>query len=644
LGRISNQERDFTQDGSLTATEAFIKKVASVWRVEKPVAIYNDVWRIKPPTSREFFEKYIGEPLYPIQQVFCDEMFGLDPEKFRDTRWTTGLCYWGKGSGKDRTIAKLFVYSACLLSCLNNPQEFLGLGQGSPVDLCNVSIDADQAKDVFFENLKGLVRRTIDPETGKNWFATRNWWIDTNGAVKYMDIREKKAIQTNEIDFGRGIKAHSLNSERYTGEGLTLLFAAFDEIGAFRPSKALGNRYDKKKGLLQSLTETVTSRSKYGAVFVFSYKYYEGCPMSVVVEKEKIRKQKGLISSTFISEAATWEVNLAKSKSDFQEIYDKDPETAMMTYECKSSPTSKRGYLIGQRGIISDNTDEQRVNPVIDGRQTTDSPDNIDFYSWFVGEKGLKYHIHIDLAKGKIDEGGDAVGLCLAHPVMLPVKLSDLALQARAGGDTEASYTGAMRKGMWIDLFLQIVAPPSGEVSLQGVRRLIFALIDRGFNLSGVSMDGWNNVEMMQELKRKGINAEVFSVDKTTAPYDTLKSLEYQGLVSRYAHSIYEREIIEIHRDDSGKWNHPVYSALREQLEGLSHGSKDVSDSVAACAAYTMLMPARKVGGDSLYVGFGGNGENIPRKSSEEKQAQLERKCKAQAERFYTDQDEREAD
>lgn len=645
MGRISTFERDFIEDGTITATEGLLKQATNVWRRKRVSQSYNEVWRYKPPTSREFFDKYVGEPLYPLQQEFCDAMFGLDPFKFRDSPHSMGMAYWGKGGGKDRTVVKLYIYAACLLSCMVDPQGFLDLGAEGPIDLCNVSINADQAKDVFFENFKSLIRRTVDPETGDNWFATKNWWIGVDGSVHYMDLRDKKDIQTTTVDFGRGVKAHSLNSERYTGEGLTLLFAAFDEIGAFKPHKALGSPAEGVKGLLKSLTETVTSRSpKYGAVFVFSYKYYDDCPMSVLVEKEKIRMQKvgeGEETGTFISEAATWEVNLKRSRREFDRLYDEDPDTAMMTYECKSSGKAKRGRLIGHPEIISRNINEERISPVIGGNIQTDSPDNIDFYSWFVGEKGIRYHLHIDLAKGKVLEGGDAVGLCLAHPKEMKVKLSDVAIEARKeSGSEDASYEGASRRGMFVDLLLQVVASSGKEVSLQGIRRLIFSLIDRGFNIVSVTFDGWQSVDMIQELTRKGIEAKVFSVDRTTAPYDTLKSLEYQGLVHRYSHPIYEREIIEIHRDKAGKWDHPTHSSLRERLEGLRHGSKDVSDSVAACAAFISQMKVRKPGEEGLYVGVGGR--TPKEESSEEKQERLRRKDKELRERFFRDEEERD--
>ncbi len=115
---------------------------------------------IEPPVSlREFCYKWIGEPMFPIQQEFGDAIVGTNPYEF-STEYDEGHAFWGKGSGKDRMNAKILAYVAYKLTNLKNPQKFLrekynaSIGDDDNIDLTNMSINARQAQNVFFKKFK----------------------------------------------------------------------------------------------------------------------------------------------------------------------------------------------------------------------------------------------------------------------------------------------------------------------------------------------------------------------------------------------------------------------------------------------------------------------------------------------------------
>ena len=579
----------------IDASTLLSKLVADAWSLGTPEPLYNAIWRYQPVDGRTFYEKFLGEPLWPVQQEFHDRIFGLDPIKFRDTAFQEGYCFHGKGSGKDATVSKMFTYACYLLCCLRNPNEFLSWGN-APIDIGNVSLNARQAKAVFFKHFKSWALKCIDPETGKNWFATKNYWKDANGNIKYMDLRDGRDIQEATINFGRGIAAHSLNSETYTGEGLNLLFIAFDELGAFPILSALGG--GGKRGLYDSLKSTFVSRNhkRYGAMLVFSYKYDEDCPMSVLVDRNKSNPD------VYISHHPTFEVNPNVTKQSLVGEYLKDPDIAKRTFECLRSGKGI-ARAIRRQEIIELNINTERINPIISGNQyTVNDLDKIDFSPFFRGEPNVQYRVHIDGAKGKVYEGGDAVGFCLAHPILRKPRIHSIMMSELAGmGINAEEAENTLQRGIYIDLMLQIVAPAGYEVILADLRRFVWKLkIDFGFGIFGISLDGWQSTDSVQDFRSKGMAAEEYSVDKKMEGYDTLKSIEYQGLIDRYHHEVYEREIKELMLVD-GKYVHPEYSAMRAILEGTDKGSKDVSDAVAGV---TVKCLQSSLDGDQIALGF----------------------------------------
>lgn len=538
-------------------------------------------WNEIPVTIDYFCEHYLGESLFPIQSDFSVAMIDGDNWKKKGrknqvtTRWSRqyeeGHAFWGKGSGKDRTIAKIVVYVGYKLKCHKNPHKWLrekygaSIGDDDNLDIVNISINARQANNVFFKKLKSFVKKCKNPKTGKKWF-------EENG----MDLRDGYDILQNEIRFSDSITAHSLNSETYTGEGLNIIIAIIDEFGNFPSSRAFD--------LYDSIRTTVDSRfpNGIGKVLILSYKYFQNDPMHTIY-KRGLKENK-----TYSSRASSFDVNPLVSKSSLLKHYKRNPEGAKMKFECKGG--SESGGYVTKKYLLAKSFDPNYVNPVAGELLSVKSShiSSLKFHPDFQPVSGRIYAVRFDLASGKKEKKNDMAGFALGHvdklyPVFDPKLKRDLAKEGiiveMASGIEQNEIIA--RKAVIIDLALQIVAPPGGEIQFSDLRNFVIRLKEMGFNIVYATYDGWQSLDSIQLMQAQGIDAYSSSVDKTNDAYDLWKELMYQGLWKCYPHAIAYREAKELQIGEKGKVDHPAKSWERFMTEKIDKGSKDVMDSIA---------------------------------------------------------------
>ena len=65
----------------------------------------------------------------------------------------------GKGSGKDHTSTVACAYVVYKLLCLKDPARYFGKPPGDAIDIINVAINAQQAKNVFFKGFKTKIEK-----------------------------------------------------------------------------------------------------------------------------------------------------------------------------------------------------------------------------------------------------------------------------------------------------------------------------------------------------------------------------------------------------------------------------------------------------------------------------------------------------
>ena len=122
-----------------------------------------------------------------------------------------------------------------------------------------------------------------------------------------------------------------------------------------------------------------------------------------------------------------------------------------------------------------------------------------------------------------------------------------------------------------IDFTLRVMPPQNGEISFSRIREMLYNLTEGGLNIRWVSFDGFQSTDSIQQLRIRGYQSGVRSVDRTTEPYDVLKAAIYDGRVNAPSDPHLLHELLSLEMDyERGKIDHPP------------SGSKDVADSLAA--------------------------------------------------------------
>jgi len=208
-------------------------------------------------------EDYLGQPpLSEIQYTLVETMSQIyqqkDLERFMEKneaaqhykKYTKNevILQCGKGSGKDFTSTVGTAYLVYKLLCLKDPAKYFGKPAGDAIDLINVAINAQQAKNVFFKGFKTKIEHSP-------WFAG------------------KYESKVDAVTFDKSITVYSGHSERESHEGLNLMLAVLDEISGFAQESVSGNENAKTgDAIYKAFRASVDSRfPDYGKVILLSF-------------------------------------------------------------------------------------------------------------------------------------------------------------------------------------------------------------------------------------------------------------------------------------------------------------------------------------------------------------------------------------
>lgn len=535
--------------------------------------------------------------LSDTQFQFLSAMDDIDPNT---NRWTEFVAEWGKGSGKDFICALAALRQVYLLLCLRNPYDYYGLAKGTGIQLVNVAYTKEQAKGVFLNQVKGLLR-------GSLWFAKHSWAI----------TRTEITFHEHNIVFISGA------ADGDSIEGNNLFFGLMDEASAFKDTNTIkamnveeGSKVMHAADVIYNVLRSST-RSRFptvGKVVIISYPRYKD-DFTQMKRKENEASDSGYTSGPY----ATWEVNPRVTKEDFAIDYERNPEMAAAMYEC-NPPWSADGYV---------KWPERFITAAARGRNMgLESPIDLEgSYSLdFRGKPGRYHAIHVDLALNR-----DGCALALGYqgePVERKrcpcnaFNLHDVFHCQRCGRPVE-QWRSELLPTCIISL-LKLFKPTGekGEVDFSQVRDEILWIRDRGHKIWALSYDGWQSVDSRQIMsdilgKRKvrdrwGKNereediVSMLSVDRNTEAHDTLKEMIYDERFFIYAPQDFDDIVIEEgeKRNQDTLWDKsqdPVAQAFREwrrlklingkKVDHPKGGSKDLVDALAGVAYHVSKMP-----------------------------------------------------
>ena len=525
-------------------------------------ALQDDHFQEMPVDARTFVEgeAYLGQPpLSDIQydiveamsQIYRKEdlinLLGEEKGSRYYDKYTKNeiILQLGKGSGKDFTSTVACSYIVYKLLCLKDPAKYFGKPSGDAIDLINVAINAQQAKNVFFKGFKTKIEKSP-------WFVG------------------KYNAKADSVEFDKSITVYSGHSERESHEGLNLLLAVLDEISGFASEIGTGNDQGKTAdNIYRAFRASVDSRfPDLGKVVLLSFPRYPGDFISerydaVIAEKESIEKTHRFIINPILPEddpdnyfdiswdedqilsykypgvfalkKPTWEVNPTRKIEDFKIAFLTDIGDAMQRFACVPTFASDAFFKQSEK-VRSCMT---LRNPVDNFRRFDES---------FKPDPDKVYYVHADLAQKH-----DKCAVAIAHVEKW------VNIQVINNYEQVAPMVVVDAVAWW-------EPKVEGPVNLSEVKMWIQNLRRLGFNIGMVSFDRWQSFDIQNELKQVGMRTDTVSVAKKH--YEDMAMLVYEERLAMPAIELLFDELTQLKIMKNNRVDHP-----RKK-------SKDLADAV----------------------------------------------------------------
>lgn len=451
----------------------------------------------------------------------------------------------GKGSGKDFTSTVACAYIVYKLLCLKDPARYFGKPSGDAIDLINVAINAQQAKNVFFKGFKTKIENSP-------------WFIGKYNA------------KADSVEFDKSVTVYSGHSERESHEGLNLLLAVLDEISGFASEVGTGNEQGKTAdNIYKAFRGSVDSRfPDLGKVVLLSFPRYPGDFISekyeeVIAEKEVVeRTHKFVINpllpdddpnnsfdinwdedhvlsykypGVFALKKPTWEVNPTRKIDDFKIAFLNDLGDAMQRFACV--PTFASDAFFKQF---------EKVRACMTLRNPVDNFKRFD--EAFKPDPDKVYYVHADLAQKH-----DKCAVAIAHVEKW------VNIQVINNYEQVAPIVVVDAVAWW-------EPKVEGPVNLSEVKMWIQNLRRLGFNIGMVSFDRWQSFDIQNELKQVGMRTDTVSVAKKH--YEDMAMLVYEERLAMPAIELLFDELTQLKIMKNNRVDHPRKS------------SKDLADAV----------------------------------------------------------------
>lgn len=544
-------------------------------------ALKNNNFKETPVDAKTFVEgeDYLGQP--PLSQIQYDiveamsqiykqedliELLGEEEGRRYYKKYTKNeiILQLGKGSGKDFVSTVACAYIVYKLLCLKDPARYFGKPSGDAIDLINVAINAQQAKNVFFKGFKTKIEKSP-------WFAG-----------KYNPKAES-------IEFDNAITVYSGHSERESHEGLNLLLAVLDEISGFANEVGTGNDQGKTAdNIYKAFRASVDSRfPDLGKVALLSFPRYPGDFISqkyddVIVEKDVITKDHTFIMNEDLPEDAegnklsitwdednivsykypgvfalkrpTWIVNPTRKIDDFKLAFYTDLGDAMQRFACV--PTYSTDAFFKQ---------QEKVRACMTIRNPIDTYKRFD--ETFKPDPNKKYYVHADLAQKH-----DKCAVAIAH------------VEKWVNIQVIKDYQ-QVAPVVVVDAVVYWEPKVEGPVNLSEVKLWIQNLRRQGFDIGMVSFDRWQSFDIQNELKQVGMRTETVSVAKKH--YEDMAMLVYEERLVMPAIELLFEELTELKIMKNNRVDHPRKSSkdLADAVCGaifgaISHTPKNIDEEI----------------------------------------------------------------
>lgn len=477
------------------------------------------------------------------------------------------------GLGKS-TIADIgLAYILHKLLCLKDPAAYYRLTKGSRIAIALFNITLDQGYGVGYTKLQNMLKQSP-------WFL-RHGSIVGNKYPTY--------IPGKDIDIIVGSK-----SEHFIGRDV---FAAFmDELNF-----ANGSDVSLEKSSIMKLYNTIKRRmeSRYmksgkipGMLFLVSSKKSTSDFLEAYIQENKNRPNIYLVDeplwvvkssvnsysgktfrvavgNTYVkSKILSDDEDRASYESNGQEVIDvpvehreafeQDINSALMDIAGKSLSNNLKYIYYDKLKLCYR---DYLHNPFTMDEISLGFDDDSELQDYFIPDRLSKldiskpHFIHWDASKS-----GDATGLAMST-------ISGRAEVRRLQNGEMFDSEDIVHK---LEFAVRILAKPGSEIPFYKIRNFIYYLkFELGYNILLVTCDSYQSVDTIQQMNLNGVTAKTQSVDRTMAPYTTIKNAINEGRLILPHIPVLEYELLNVEEDKTrGKVDHTV------------DGHKDVADAV----------------------------------------------------------------
>lgn len=245
-------------------------------------------WRIKPVSIEIFVREYMrsiepSEEQWKVLKAVFPDMPEKDKQFFGVKEIILRI---GQGGGKNTVMLIVCNYAFYMWCCLEDPHEYFNLQKDESFDVLIYSqVTQKQAKRVFYGRLSRVMKNTIDPGTGHNWYSQYMGFKIKEYGKK--DIKEESMNIPHRNRMYGGISVYVLDTTAKGVEGYTIWMRITDE-----PSRAnTPIKYATARQQYDTAQTNLTQRfpGTHGLGMTFSYPEQETNDLLIELYNQNIK-------------------------------------------------------------------------------------------------------------------------------------------------------------------------------------------------------------------------------------------------------------------------------------------------------------------------------------------------------------------
>lgn len=552
-----------------------------------------DLWTFL--SSEQYLGKYTnyGKDIY---QTWVEELkYVHNPANFVDQWAITG----STGTGKSTVATYSLCYELYKLMCLKDPNRYY-LGANETIWILFFNLNLKLAEKTMWGKFQKalqmspwfLERGTVSGRTNLVYQPNKDIKLDIGSTEEHALSVAVQFVAIDEMSFGDG------DNVEYMQAGMMQIYnqlylrlsSRFMSAGRIQGRMYLISSAKSTNAVLESF---IRDNEGQPGMHVSRYKQWEVLPASKFSGKWfKFAVGNELLESRILGTNVPEETIKEAEKQGYEVIdiplemlhrFEMDPNRTLID-TCGIAVQSSYKYIPYRivEPCIGDG-----INPFTKEIIKTGLKDDLQIKDFFTPDivpellYTKKIYIHCDLSKS-----GDMTGISAA--AVLGYKN-----QERYNDSGEAS---TMKEMVFRHVFsVGLKCPPNDELSMIKVKDFLHYLkFDLGWNIAGVSCDGYQSLMLLQSLKLDGFTASEVSMDiiknKECVGYTTFRNALLEKRINLIDLHELIHEMTSLEKNEAtGKVDHPKQSIKVVDGETIKSVGKDIVDSLGG-AIYNAVL------------------------------------------------------